>query len=332
MPEPTVTVTSLVSPPAAGTTVQAQIDSYLKASDTVGDALDRPLSSLAAETPETPAPPVSTTPVSPAATHKHPSTLTKWATALGITDAEINEMSTPDLSSAVTAIRQLATFSQPAPEPKAPVPSTPAPELGLKWSAKADSIIDPEWREEFATAVAPLVAEIKRLQGLEAELGGVKTHLGQQEHRRTMRGIDGVFQKLGAGYEGVFGTGGVEDVAKDSPEWEARVATIRAAESMPGNFLKNLEAKAKALYGRFATSDGEPASKIKARDPQTGRIAKAEETAEEWAAATVGKPTNRLPAPEPKGERRAAKAIQQLAAQNGRVVNGTIDDLDGFPD
>lgn len=330
MAEQTVTVSPPI-PPSAGTTVQAQIDSYLKASDTVSDALDRPLSNLAAETTETPAPPVPTAPVSPAATHKHPSTLTKWATALGITDAEINEMSTPDLSSAVTAIRQLATFSQPAPDAKAPVPPTPAPELGLKWSAKADSIIDPEWREEFATAVAPLVAEIKRLQGLEAELGGVKNHLGQQEHRRTMRGIDGVFQKLGAGYEGVFGVGGVEDVAKDSPEWEARVATIRAAESMPGNFLKNLEAKAKSLYGRFAGVIATTPAAGTPRDAKTGKFT-AEETAEEWAAATVGKPTNRLPAPEPKGERRAAKAIQQLAAQNGRVVNGTIDDLDGFPD
>jgi hypothetical protein len=327
--------------PAPPTTVTSQdMDAYLKPSEAASDAvLDKPLTALAAEAdapaakaPVPTAPPTVTEPAKP----KHPSRLVEMARALRVPEAEIAESATDDLWTQVLHLRDLEG-SRPGTEAAKPKPAQqPDPaaeaELKLAWGDDADALIDPDVRGVIEKSLAPVLAELKRLKGLEAEFGGVKQHLQRRAAEEHENGIDRAFAALGDEYAPVFGKGARTAFAAESPEWQRRIAAVTMARGMKGDFATNLASVAKTLFGgTTAAPTTPPAAPTRQRDPATGQFVPAPDpVAEEWAASHLSHPTNRVSPPEPKGARRAANAIANLVAA-GRSVNGDVD-LDAFPD
>lgn len=330
--------------PTTPTVTSQDMDAYLKPSEAASDAvLDKPLTALAAEADAPPAPkaPVPTTP--PTATEpakpKHPSRLVEMARALRVPEAEITESATDDLWTQVMHLRDLEG-SRPGTEPKPKQPAqqpdpTAEAELKLAWGEDADALIDPDVRGVIEKSLAPVLAELKRLKGLEAEFGGVKQHLQRRAAEEHENGIDRAFAALGDEYAPVFGKGARTAFTAESPEWQRRIAAVTMARGMKGDFAANLASVAKTLFGGTAASTTPVAPPTppatRQRDPATGQfVPTPDPVAEEWAASHLSHPTNRISPPEPKGPNRAANAIANLVAA-GRSVNGDVD-LNSFPD
>lgn len=329
---------------------------------------------------------VETTPTPPAGSASPPSTrpehhphALRLAHEFGYEESLINSL-TPDQLSARTHADNLYFLGQarqlladrhareahdangrPAPRPAAAPEPPPDP--------------DEEALAELREYNPKLEALLRRLDGrakqAATEAEAVKGTLKKQLDRSADELFDGVFDALGADYDGVFGKGSIVEIGAKSDAAGRRWNLIVQAKIDPAtDTLRAAVAKARAaakfLYpmigGAGVTSNAPaslyagaggattpavaspavheppaPAKPVRPRGPN-GQFLSDEEAAQmEWLAATTARPTSRSNVPEPDGKAKAIAGVTEFLRSTGRLpeqaLNGDDATLDDmFPD
>lgn len=295
----------------------------------------------------------------PPARPRHSALVRRLAKELGVKDEDLDVASPEEAERLVAALHEqrqstrltnqiertpTPAVAQPAPQPAAPQShqeAAPAPEefdLGLS-------------EDEFDPA---LLAALKKLTGhfaaKVAELKQGLAGLTQVEQRRQQQTvaeqIDAGFADLGEDLVGTLGKGGRADLRDGDPALDRRMAVLHSLQRRPGTgtLRQQVAARAKELFGTAAAPaapqpepQAPPAPKRRpVQHPVTGQFTGEFEEIDEgqqarqdaWARAGLARPTSREHPPEPKGDRRAAKAVAAFQQSNGfgESRNGTAGD------
>jgi hypothetical protein len=345
MPEP---ITAAVPPPSSQTVVSGPtpkvdlVAEYDLPDDTDAEFQAEAESQGAIGVETVPPPPPA--PAPPKHTHTHSRVMTRLARRAGFTDEELAETSPDDLKDALlvaqdearatgaanAAGRASAGGNASTPQPTGPQPpreAEPAPEafdVGL----------------DEADYGAPLVGALKKMADhFQAKLAALEkglSGLGQIESRRQMQTaaeqIDAGFGDLGDTFHPLLGKGQRGEVGE--AEMERRIAVVNSVQRRPGKgpLRQQIAERAREMFGLGAdkvpivpggNASTQPARQTPPRDPETGQFvtgdggAGAGLTEEQWAGAGLARPTQRVAPQEPKGDRRAEKAVNDWKQRNG---------------
>lgn len=265
--------------------------------------------------------------------HAHSRTVLRLARDLGIPQAEIDSTPAEDLEDRVYWLnreltRQRIAANNPAEKPVEKAPEKPAvdeDDLGLG----DESDYDPKM-------LALLKAQQKKLKELEKAKSEHDQKVKAFEEREAARAqqsandrIDAAFAGLGEDFSGVFGKGKAERMDGNSAEFQRRIAVLRVAETMKqGSLEADLAAAVKVLYPSGATAartnKAEADHTEEPATPEGDELSPRQKEAlkkrqETWRNGGTAKPTHRTEKEEPKGERRAVRAVAELMRTNGML-------------
>lgn len=162
------------------------------------------------------------------------------------------------------------------------------------------------------------------LKGLRAELDQIKQFTQSQQQRSLAEQIDGAFQRLGR--PEIFGTGRRSELREGSPELSRRMAVLQVAQGQTSGSVEERIGKAiEILYGRTSAEEPEDQGQQPRRSAQPERY-----TAQQWAEATLARPTHRQPSAEPPGDRKAVRTAARKLQEMGEGVPEGDDELNGF--
>lgn len=294
----------------------------------VGDTERQDL--VAETTPPLPRDPATGQFVSPAAVEpapaaaKHPAYLTQQAEELGFSAEEVEEMSTGlltrqiyraqrDRHAAQMADMRARTLSEAAVRQPEPRPVQPIEE---------DVLPATEFDERLVSHLRKTEA---RLKAQEEELA----RLRQQDQAKTVTTntelIDEAFEALGDEYAALVGKGAVAELNPQSPEIARRIAILNAAGINLQNVTRASKARIKAAADKLFPRPKKDAGEDSPYQAATGKPAKANGVSpEEWAEASLARPTQRKAAELPKGDKRAIANLEQKMRQEG----GTAEDAE----
>lgn len=249
---------------------------------------------------------------------KHSHFTTRLALEAGLSQSEIDGY-TPDALEAVVAreYKQLRTererrFARAAEEPSGvpiefadnppPKPAEVDPELDFK---------DDDFTPSVSKRLRKVDALEKQVAELTKKLDAVNGHLVAQNQMTVQQKLDAFFAEKSDRY----GAGSRADLEKDDPNLHRRMAVVKLAESImaqgesPVSALKRAD---KIIYGD-KPAEPKPAAALKPDEPTPRE--------REWAEGGVARPTQQVPPEEPKGKRRAVRAVAEImrdrASANG---------------
>lgn len=273
----------------------------------------------------------------------HPEYLLARALDLGLDADEVAEYTTPQLDKMLwrltkdrIAAREAAATSRTLQEPssstarpaESPVATSPAPavesfDLGFPVEG-----YEPEMIAALKKHFGGMKSEIAELRG-RLEVAERRDFSRSQQSAASM--IDDAFSQIPQ-LEKYVGKGSIDDLAKDAPERKRRTLLLQAAgitsadQVKKGTILSTLKKAAELLYPDAAP----PPPAVTTPPNGTQRI-----TEDQWARASVARPTHRSGAPEPKGEERAirnlTKKMQEAGISDTPGSADEIEIMEGLP-
>ncbi len=227
----------------------------------------------------------------------HSPRLSRMATDMGMTQAEIDELNPDALEAVVEQEYRRARAESAAQRTQKGVldavePGDSPPEVPPAKPEEIDLGIDEsQWDP---TIVGLFKSQAQKIASLEARLNAVQGHQQAQVNASLTERADAVF-----GQHELLGKGKYHELTPDSPEMQRRNAVamlVRADKSR-----LSLEQKlTKAIETLFPGAAAPTAP------------TKASPTPEEWAEAGLARPTQRNGSPEPKGPKRAKQAVAAI--------------------
>lgn len=262
-------------------------------------------------------------PGEPPQVYEHTRTLYRHAIQTGFTDAEIDSTPSEELQDRVfNRQREMFSKAQASPAPnvsaveKPPVVE-PDPEVSLGEFEKA---LEPE---VVTPLKAHLVNQLKQLKALEAKLEAAEKREQERVQVDQQRSRDQAIDKMLSKHAHFLGAESIAELYEGNPNLAKRRAVLGLANADTSN-RSNQEKIDYAVSQLFGPA---PHQEEESQQPQrNGRP-----TAAQWANGGVPRPTQRKPAPEVDGVRRAIKEVSSRLEQMNRPgENGTVD-LDDFP-
>lgn len=267
----------------------------------------------AAATPaETPPAPQAPEPAKP----RHPAWLTKMAADLGVEQEDVDSSTQAELERLVRyQARQAKAEANDLRREKAQQrpQEAPEPEPDL-WGKDSDG--KPYAEQDYLPGIASAIKEVHSLRKEVKELRSALEGLGHSERRReaetAAERIDRFFVELGSEYKEVFGEANRADIDTGSPEFKRRMAVINSLGDMPVShpqFKSKMHQAAKEIFGDRVKPPASPpaAPAAEAYTPEQKR----------WVNGGVSKPTHREGSAEPKGPKKAEKAVAALLKEMG---------------
>ncbi len=275
----------------------------------------------------------------PAPVSKHSARLTRLATNLGMTQAEINGYSPDELlretqaaqiefAHVATINRNRESVEQFNRAPKPPEPPVEEPiDLGL---GEDEAEFDPR-------LIGVMKNIVKQNRDLQKELKETQGRIVAREAETVYDHLDRRFSEKA----NIFGQGRRGEVQRQSREFKRRAAFVEILKGMqdkPGSLDQKFDFVYDALYGTDPAPtteppvepapEPEPPKPTPPRHPDTGRF-----TAQEWNDAALARPTQRRGSQEPKGPNRAVKAVAAKMRENGTLdeFGGGVEEQ-GLPD
>jgi hypothetical protein len=205
-----------------------------------------------------PAEPAAVAPPAPAAP-KHPDYLVRPALEAGLSQADVDEMTTPALGRWVElfnkqqfqASKQEATqrtIEQAMGRSNPPAPPVPPTEESL-FDAELEKDLDPR----LAKVLKKLAEENKELKALKGRQDQLDARETARQTQAVNRMIDDAFELLGPKYEKVFGKGDYHSLGAQSKEVKRRVACLQETgldlnNTSPAKLRAKLQEAADTLY------------------------------------------------------------------------------------
>jgi len=272
----------------------------------------------------------------PADRPKVPARLAAKAAELGFSEQEIADTPAAELSALVNLTILERLGQRPEPAPPAP-PAAPARKPGNAPAAAGNEPAPAD--EEVALGIdeekydpdllGVIKAQAKELKALKALVGQIHGDLQAGARRTATQQCDAAFAR----HPELFGTATFEEIDKTSAEFVRRNAAIDLVRKMngPGTLAQKVDRAVEILFGARAGGDHAPA-----RAPAQAPTSASEEQRRresEWNGAGLARPTYRRADPEPKGDRRAMKAVARKLSERG-VTDADFDALEenGLPD
>lgn len=178
-----------------------------------------------------------------------------------------------------------------------------------------ESAYDPKFFNQLRSIIKDRDTRIAKL---EEKLEAVEKHARRQADEAIYEQCDRAFAR----HEKVLGKGGRYDIDPNSAEYERRMAVLASVQrdKGPGTLAHKIDRAVKRLYGAVTSSPSEPVEE-ELSPPPNGRFTK-----EQWNGGGLNRPTHRSGLPEPKGEKRAMRAV----AERMRERQITEDDFEGI--
>lgn len=272
---------------------------------------------------------------------KRDARLAARAEAYGISPAEIAEMSDAELRRAVGYLDRLEATRQRI--DREPAPAAPQPQA-------ADDDVDiglTEFDEEKnptgydPNLVKLLKAQAKEIAALKKRLGGIEEIEQRRADESRADWLDRVFESVAKNdpeIAAVIGGGGRADLDPEGLEMAARLVVLRKAAQLAGDPERItgdhiVEAtRAVAKKPSAPQQSANPPAAVVA-NAQSHGAAVGRPTVEEWEQGGLARPTHRVGSPEPKGQKRAEKAVAEKMRGMG-MDPGPIggDEEDDLPD
>lgn len=217
--------------------------------------------------------------------------------------------------------------SAPAPPP-VEQPHPLAEEFGL--TPEEASQFDPDFTKALNRALGRAIRPLsERLKAAEDRVKQLTSGFQAQVGESMERAFDRAFAILDDPRLG--GRKPLRELPAGSPERRRRLALVREAESEAGKGAHYNAIAAKVAGARDAVL-GAPAPEPKPTPkPATAQTAPAY-TEEQWAAASLRRPTHRAGAQEPNGVARATQAIADLQRELNGQPTAEPDSAEDFPD
>jgi hypothetical protein len=268
---------------------------------------------------------IATAPAEPTK-HIHSKRLTRMAQDLGIPQEEIDSTPSEALDDTVYHLnRQLLEMSaqdrrgKSLGENRPPSSGPPQDADGLAdgRDASPEEDIDPD-SEQFQHLDNDLLNLIKHQQ---RRIKRLEDQASRQEVSRRNEPLNARLDRAFAKYSDVLGKGSRADLAQDSKEFRDRIRVLEIAERLgsdPGTLEDRIDRAVKAAFGdRLKTEQEEGGTPTSQSGHRTGHLERELERRREIFQSTVAKPTQRRGLEEPKGTRRAEKAVAQRLREQG---------------
>lgn len=261
-------------------------------------------------------------------THTHPPGLVRSAKRLDFSDEEIENYPTAELADIVDRLtgerfnqyQRTVSAGSPPPERKEVTDEPTAPDAsGFDVAA---------FKEEFAgyPALVKFADHVlDRLGTQDKQVKSFGDYVQREEGRRTTSEADQAFSKFGPEYESVFGKGNGDEVDMDS--LMRRVNVLNSLKQFPIQGVSYQAAILKRGKQLHPATTLPPKREITLADEETEHVddpAKAPPSRinrEQWDEAALAPVNGRKAGPEPKGKRKATKAVAELlkrqASRNG---------------
>lgn len=312
MPEP---VTPAVPPPASKPVSPFDLGEIMAEYETDRAAAEKPAepqSQTAAEKPAEKKP--ESLGVAPGDRRK--ARLVRRAVELGLGRPEAELMDVEDLEDEVHYLSEKALA-----EARAEAKAAAAVRVKDETAAAIPEEIDLGVPKESVDGLDDDLVKILRKQAAEiAELKRQMASGAQAQQAREAATVGQRLDALFAGDEAAFGKKPTGKTDPRSKEGARRLAVIAYLNNLAGSKqATTLEADFAAAVEALGFSSAAPGVEL------------ARQEEDRWAKAGAARPTQRNAQPEPKGEGRAARAVQEKREELGLTVNGNVE-IDHFPD
>ncbi len=323
---------------------QNLIDQYEMDDSSFDPELDMPVG--AAESGERPAVPASTPPAdtpvvrdrdpetgrflpltAPEPTRpKHSRRLVQMATDLGIPQAEIDSTPNEALEDTVYHLhRQAMAHTEHLRRTSVPDQAPPSGQpVGL-----GEPAAPPRPEEEPDLGLDPALYDGPLLQVLKnqaKQIQALQTQLSQQERARANETLAERIDRSFERHHTHLGKGSKSDMKADSSEYLRRMAVLALVDRLGekgGSLEARIDKAVETLYGEAKA----PPEHVPAGGP-SDELAKRRDV---WNNAAVARPTQRAGLPEPKGSKRAEKAVAQHLRDQGISLEDMTEE-NGLPD
>lgn len=255
---------------------------------------------------------------------KHPASMVRLAEDLGVSKEEIDSLDTEVLGERVY---QMTRNLRAAPQQQATAPppaKQPEPE-----EEEIDLELDPEEYDEGLIKAMKKVSSVatKQIKELKAKLEAAEAEKAQQYQASLYEQIDNAFVSLGM--DTVFGKAKRHELKPGSAEMVRRQAVLASLQASPIQGKSPAEAiaiRAKELFGSAqAPAPEQKAEGAKSTTPSYTR--------EQWNSAGLAKPTDRQTPNEPKGVKRATRAVAEKMREQGFEADDYLSTEEaGLPD
>lgn len=253
----------------------------------------------------------------------HPKSLVRMARDYGIAESLIDSMSTEDLADEVNVerlkahsvsrdSRHLSPEDRQSPEGEQS-PPTKNPETD-------DSLgLDEETRASIHEPILKLLQnQAREIRELKASLGAITQAEAARANESAVETADRIF----AEDEQIFGKGKRSELKDGTPECVRRLAVWELARTQDGSVEQKIRKAREILFGKKEPTPNR--SESTERQPAI--------TTEEWEESALARPTQRQGSREPKGVRRAEKAVAARLRENGQTLDDFGPEEAGLPD
>lgn len=251
---------------------------------------------------------------------KHSPALVAKAAKLGVSQATLDEIAPEDLAAYLAVEAFERSHAAPKAESTVHVDSSPAI-AGKEPAADAldlsglDDGYDPTIRDLFKKMAA-------KIEALEQGHGQVNDYIRRQASEQATSQTDLGFEDLGDGAERLFGKGAgiaLQGKPESQAAFKRRMAVVNSlrADPIKGVSIRQaVKQRAGELFGDLIADApaAPPAPKDDAPKPRY--------TPDEWQQAGLPRPTHRNGSPEPKGEKKATKAVAAFLRERGNPADG----------
>lgn len=238
-----------------------------------------------------------------------PASLVREAKQFNLTDDDLAEMTSADVRAHVRDAKfeqriermwRLGGDDRPRPAQAEPADAPPAEP---KRSVEQD-LIDDGYDKKISALIGRLHDRIDKLEADTKDLPEFKGHVRDQA-RQTAEQFGRAVEREFAKHPHIFGAGKIDDIDKDSPEFDFRMAAVKAHRKAGGAIDELADNIAAFVAERFQAKP-EP----KADD----------DAAAEWEAGVLGRPTQRGLVDTPAGREKAIEGARaKIPARNGAV-------------
>ncbi len=247
------------------------------------------------------------------------------AAALGYSDEEIADTEPAVLESRIKdqlAVLQLSRETTPSTfqGDDRRTPLTEPSRTHTEESGDSLDLSEEEAAEIHGPIARALKNQAKEIKQLRAQLNAIHQVEADRANETAVETADRIFGED----EETFGSGKARSIKADSPEHLRRLAVWELAKKQKGSVEECLRKAREILYGKKTLSREEKPA-VDQRPATDRRVVKDEIDEEDWREAALARPTRRDAPVEPKGTRRAEKAVAKKLRENGQ----TLDDFTG---
>lgn len=254
---------------------------------------------------------------------KHSAYLLRMAKEFGLSDQEIEEQTSDQLGNLIYHLtRQRGAWENAGPRtqvsPPGPAGANPPPVPKQEEEPFEQLLTELEGGEypvdeRIAKSLKALAPSLKRVKELEQQVASFSAKEKEREAQALEQLFDAAFDSLPAKFQAVTGKGGIRTLT--DPKHAQRRASILAAAGIdlqrdnPAQVTAKLQQATEALFGDFL------------KEPEPPPAKELQQRQERWVQGNLARPTHREHN-EPKGPRRATRAVAEKLRAMGTDANG----------